>query len=112
VPQPTSVSCTGHSDLSALSELELRDRAASYLARQTDAPQFNARGRTLAGIALVGEESRTDLERLQNLQLEYLKQARAIIAASEPVERVAVVQVQVFPLERGQGVATTASLLS
>jgi hypothetical protein len=43
--------------------------------------------------------SSIDLERLQNLQLDYLKQARAIIAASEPVEHVAVLQVQVFALD-------------
>lgn len=42
--------------------------------------------------------STADLERLQQLQLDYLKQARAIIAASEPVQHVAVLQVQVFAL--------------
>jgi hypothetical protein len=42
--------------------------------------------------------SAADLERLQHLQLDYLKQARAIIAASEPVQHVAVLQVQVFAL--------------
>jgi hypothetical protein len=38
------------------------------------------------------------LLRLQLLQRDYLRQARAIIAQSEPVEQVALLQVQVFSL--------------
>jgi AraC-like DNA-binding protein len=47
--------------------------------------------------------SRKDLARLQSLQRDYLKQARAIIAESQPVEQVVLMQVQIFALEGRRG---------
>jgi transcriptional regulator with XRE-family HTH domain len=48
-----------------------------------------------------------DLERLKQMQREYLKRARGIIAESQPVEVVALIQTQVFALSghrpRGRG---------
>jgi hypothetical protein len=44
--------------------------------------------------------SHRDLERLKQMQREYLKRARALIAESQPVEVVALVQTQVFALSR------------
>ncbi len=44
--------------------------------------------------------SLADLERLKRLQRDFLQQARTIIAESEPVERVALVQSQIFALSR------------
>lgn len=41
-----------------------------------------------------------DLDRIQALQVDFLKQVRAIVAESEPVERVALVAVQIFALDR------------
>lgn len=43
--------------------------------------------------------TKTDLERIQALQVDFLKQVRAIVAESEPVEHVALVAVQVFALD-------------
>lgn len=45
--------------------------------------------------------SQRDLERLKQMQREYLKRARALIAESHPVEVVALVQTQVFALSGG-----------
>jgi hypothetical protein len=47
--------------------------------------------------------SRRDLDRIQALQVDYLKQVRAIVAESDPVERVALVATQVFALDGGEG---------
>jgi hypothetical protein len=52
--------------------------------------------------------SRRDLDRIQALQVDYLKQVRAIVAESNPVEQVALVATQVFPLDAGPS-ATPAS---
>lgn len=41
----------------------------------------------------------TDLDRIQALQVDFLKQVRAIVAESEPVEQVALVAVQIFALD-------------
>lgn len=43
--------------------------------------------------------SRPDLDRIQALQVDFLKQVRAIVAESEPVEQVALVAVQIFALD-------------
>lgn len=43
--------------------------------------------------------TKADLERIQALQVDFLKQVRAIVAESEPVEHVALVAVQVFALD-------------
>jgi DNA-binding phage protein len=43
--------------------------------------------------------SRRDLDRIQALQVDFLKQVRAIVAESEPVEQVALVAVQIFALD-------------
>jgi hypothetical protein len=40
-----------------------------------------------------------DLDRIQTLQVDFLKQVRAVVAESEPVERVALVAVQIFALD-------------
>jgi hypothetical protein len=45
--------------------------------------------------------SRRDLDRIQALQVDYLKQVRAIVAESNPVEQVALVATQVFSLDAG-----------
>lgn len=42
--------------------------------------------------------SKRDLERLKQMQREFLKQARALIAESQPVECVALLQTQIFAL--------------
>ncbi len=41
-----------------------------------------------------------DLDRIQALQVDFLKQVRAIVSESEPVERVALIAVQIFGLDR------------
>lgn len=43
--------------------------------------------------------TKADLERIQALQVDFLKQVRAIVAESDPVEHVALVAVQVFALD-------------
>lgn len=43
--------------------------------------------------------SRRDLDRIQALQIDYMKQVRAIVAESNPVETVALVATQVFALD-------------
>src|SRR5690606_4448823 len=47
--------------------------------------------------------SLTDLDRIQALQVDYLKQVRAIVAESNPVERVALIATQVFALDGAAG---------
>lgn len=43
--------------------------------------------------------SRRDLDRIQALQVDYMKQVRAIVAESTPVEQVALVATQIFALD-------------
>ena len=43
--------------------------------------------------------SARDFERLRELQRNYFRQLRAIVAESEPAERVAIVNVQLFGLD-------------
>lgn len=43
--------------------------------------------------------ARRDLDRIQALQVDFLKQVRAIVSESEPVERVALVAVQILALD-------------
>ncbi len=51
--------------------------------------------------------ARKDVERLKRLQLDYLRQARAIISESEPVEQVVLLQVQIFALEPSRATSTS-----
>ncbi|HVZ35590.1 MAG TPA: hypothetical protein VG963_24360 [Polyangiaceae bacterium] len=46
--------------------------------------------------------SEVDLARLQELQRAFFRQLRAIVAASEPAERVVIANLQLFCLDRAE----------
>jgi hypothetical protein len=72
---------------------------AAFWAKQ-GAERIEQRGEGHFAYNLIGV-SNADFERIRELQRAYFAQLRAIVAESQPVEQVAVVNMQLFPLAKG-----------